>query len=164
VSQHVWGVDVGEAKVAIAMVADDGTATSRVVEIADKRDPRRFALLERHLRTFYVECAQRSDPLAVFVEQPTGRFPNPWLTGAWAIACAAASELDGRYPYMVPLFTVGVTAWKRLTVGRGNAKKGEVTAWVRAEGFAGATQDECDAYAIARAGQAMIAQGAQAAA
>ena len=59
-------------------------------------------------------------------------------------------------PAAVRRWTIPSGAWKRRTVGVGNATKPQVRAWVDRLGVAVRLQDEADAVAIACAGRAML--------
>ena len=59
----------------------------------------------------------------------------------------------------VPVWTIPSGAWKKRTIGVGNATKPLVRAWVDRLGVAVASQDEADACAIACAGRAMLLAG-----
>jgi Holliday junction resolvasome RuvABC endonuclease subunit len=76
------------------------------------------------------------------------------LTYATGVVQAAMFEALG-----VPVFTVPSSAWKRRTVGVGNATKSQVRAWVDRLGVEVGDQDQADAVAIALAGRAMVRAG-----
>jgi Holliday junction resolvasome RuvABC endonuclease subunit len=46
---------------------------------------------------------------------------------------------------------VAVPTWKKEAMGKGNARKPEIMAWARANGYRGALQDAADAWGIATA-------------
>jgi Holliday junction resolvasome RuvABC endonuclease subunit len=82
---------------------------------------------------------------------PAGRFRSPQLSYAVGVVQAALFET-----LAVPVWTIPSGAWKKRTIGVGNATKPQVRAWVDRLGVAVRSQDEADAVANACAGRAML--------
>jgi Holliday junction resolvasome RuvABC endonuclease subunit len=155
-SEFVWGIDPALSRFAFAFAALD----ANIVEVEslsthnDARDGERFALLDRHLRTYAREAARWYPPAVVWVEQPSGHWRIPQLSYAVGVAQAALFEALG-----VPVWLISSGAWKRRAVGNGAASKPQVRAWVERLGVGVDSQDEADAVAIAVAGRTMLTTG-----
>ena len=152
----IWGVDVALSRLAIACasLASERVDVERLVTRTDATEGERRGLLDRRIRFHVRALACRFPPAVVWVEQPSGRFRALQLTYATGVVQAAMFEA-----LEVPVFTVPSSAWKRRTVGVGNATKPQVAAWVDRLGVDVASQDEADAVAIAVAGRAMVRAG-----
>lgn len=149
----VWGVDVAVSRLAFAFAPENGGAieVETLVTRCDATEGERLGLLDRQVRIYARQAAGAYPPAVVWVEQPSGRFRNLALVYATGALQAALAEALG-----CPVWTVPSSAWKLRTVGRGNASKAQVAAWVAARSSTSASQDEADAYAIAAAGRAMV--------
>jgi Holliday junction resolvasome RuvABC endonuclease subunit len=157
VLEYVWGVDPALSRLAFACAPLDGGPIS--IETLhtggnDIREGQRLGLLDRQVRIYARQLAGSYTPACVWVEQPSGRFRNLPLTYAVGVVQAALYET-----LAVPVWTLSSSAWKRRTVGVGNASKPQVAAWVTAQGADFNGLDESDAYAIAAAGRAMFTSG-----
>jgi Holliday junction resolvasome RuvABC endonuclease subunit len=153
-SESVRAVDPAMAKLAVAF-ADLDSAAVEVVSLitrTEERDGARLGLLDRQLRIAARQWAGRFPPACVWVEQPSGRFVQPQLSYAVGVIQAALFET-----LACPVWTIPSGAWKKRTVGVGNATKPQVRAWVDRLGVEVGSQDEADAVAIACAGRAMFA-------
>jgi Holliday junction resolvasome RuvABC endonuclease subunit len=153
VSEHVWAVDPALARLAFAFADVDSSAVAveTLVTRTTEREGARLGLLDRQLRIYARQAAGRFPPACVWVEQPSGRFPKPQLSYAVGVVQAALFET-----LACPVWTITSGAWKRRTVGVGNATKPQVRAWVDRLGVDVDSQDEADAVAIACAGRAML--------
>lgn len=149
----VWGVDVAVSRLAFAFAPDDGGAieVETLVTKCKATEGERLGLLDRQVRIYARQAAGAYPPAVVWVEQPSGRFRAPQLVYATGVVQAALFEA-----LSCPVWTVPSATWKQRTVGRGNATKEQVAAWVSARSSTPASQDEADAYAIAAAGRAMV--------
>jgi Holliday junction resolvasome RuvABC endonuclease subunit len=152
----VWGVDVAVSRLAIACasLASDAVDVETLATRTDTTEGERLGLLDRRIRFHARALGCRFPPAVVWVEQPSGRFRALQLTYATGVVQAAMFEALG-----VPVFTVPSSAWKRRTVGVGNATKSQVRAWVDRLGVEVGDQDQADAVAIAVAGRAMVRAG-----
>lgn len=138
----------------------EGQTIIRSLAIGSPRDARRFGLLFAKTHEMTLQWAKRWRPGVVWVELPTGGFPNPHLTGAWAVICGAMYHaLEEKGPYPTSVWSIPVTSWKKATVGSGNANKQMIAAWALNEGCPVSTQDGYDAYCIARAGRRKLNLG-----
>jgi len=153
-TEHVWAVDPALARLAFAFAAvdSDAVAVESLITRSDAREGARFGLLDRQVRIYARQAAGRYPPACVWIEQPSGRFRNLQLTYAVGVLQAALFET-----LACPVWTVASSAWKRRTIGVGNASKAQVAAWVDRLGVEVDGQDEADAVAIACAGRAMLA-------
>jgi Holliday junction resolvasome RuvABC endonuclease subunit len=156
VSGYVWAVDPGIAVQAVAFADVDTPAVEvrTLITRTTEREGARLGLLDRQLRIAARQWAGTFPPEVVWVEQPSGRFRNPQLSYAVGVIQAALFEALG-----VPVWSIPSSAWKRRTVGVGNATKPQVRAWVDRLGVDVDSQDEADAVAIACAGRAMMLSG-----
>lgn len=155
--EYVWGVDVAVARLAFAFAPMDGSQIQ--VETlhtgSDAREGQRLGWIDRQVRIYAGRQAGKRWPAAcVWVEQPSGRFRNPQLLYTAGVVQAALFEA-----LAVPVWTIPSSTWKQRTVGKGNASKEQVSAWVTAQGAGFNGQDEADAYAIGAAGRAMLVSG-----
>jgi Holliday junction resolvasome RuvABC endonuclease subunit len=152
----VWAVDPGLSRLAVAFAAAAGEtiAVETLITRTTEREGARLGLLDRQLRIAARQWAVRWPPACVWVEQPSGRFTNVQLVYAVGVVQAALFEA-----LAVPVWTIASSAWKRRTVGAGNATKPQVRAWVDRLRIGVRDQDEADAVAIACAGRAMLVAG-----
>jgi Holliday junction resolvasome RuvABC endonuclease subunit len=153
VSEFVWAVDPGLSRLAFAFAAveDEAVEVETLITRTVEREGARFGLLDRQLRIYARQAAGRYPPACVWVEQPSGRFSNLQLSYAVGVIQAALFEA-----LACPVWTVPPSAWKKRSVGVGNASKLQIASWVRASGIEVEGQDEADAVAIACAGRAML--------
>lgn len=152
-SACIWGVDPALSRLAFAFAPEDGGAIEleTLATRSDATEGERLGLLDRQVSIFARQRAADWLPVAVWVEQPSGRFRNLPLTYAVGVIQAALYET-----LHVPVWTIPSSTWKCATVGRGNADKEAVAHWVRLQGAKATGQDEADAYCIAAAGRAML--------
>ncbi len=153
VSEHVWAVDPALARLAFAFadVDSDAVEVETLITRTTEREGARLGLLDRQVRIYARQAAGRYPPACVWVEQASGRFHSPQLSYAVGVIQAALFET-----LAVPVWTIPSSAWKKRTVGVGNATKPQVRAWVDRLGVAVRSQDEADACGIAVAGRAML--------
>jgi Holliday junction resolvasome RuvABC endonuclease subunit len=156
--EFVWGVDVGVSRQAFGFAPlelDGGSIVTEELRIdGEAREGQRLAWLHRKVRAYARERAAEFPPAVAWIEQPSGRHRALQLTYATGVVQAALHEA-----LAVPCWTIPSSTWKARTVGAGNASKAQVAAWVKAHGVELSSQDECDAYAIAAAGRAMLLAG-----
>lgn len=159
--EWIWGIDVATAHLEFACVALDtiGTAFDTVeidtlITRTEERDGARLGLLDRQLRIYARQRASAYPPACVWVEQPAGKFVMPVLWYTVGVLQAALFET-----LACPVWTIPPGAWKKRTVGNGNATKAMVQAWLNGIATDVEFRDEhqADAAAIALAGRAMFA-------
>lgn len=136
---------------AFAHTGSDHVDVETLITRTTEREGARLGLLDRQLRIYAREVAGRFPPACVWVEQPSGRFIKPQLYYVVGVLQAALFE-----SLACPVWTVPSGTWKQRTVGRGNATKEQVAAWVRSQRHGFDSQDEADAIGIACAGRAML--------
>ena len=150
---YVWSVDVAMSKLAFGF-AGVGWQSVEVESLhinGDYSDGRRLGLIDRQVRIYARQVESTFPPVAVFVEQPSRRFPKPQLSYAAGVVQAALYETLG-----VEVLTITSGEWKKATVGVGNATKAQVGAWVRRHCPDVFDEDECDAYAMAWAARGRV--------
>lgn len=155
-TEYVWGIDVATSKIAFAFapVPDGQITVDMLYNGTDAREGQRLGWLDRQIRIYAGTRMRGFPPACVWVEQPTGRFPNLQLTYAAGVVQAALFET-----LACPVWTIPVSTWKQRTVGKGNATKQDVFVWATRRQSAISNQDEADAYCIAAAGRAMLNAG-----
>ena len=153
VREAVWAVDPAMSRLAFAFadLATDTIAVETLITHTDAREGERLGLLDRRVRIYARVAASAYPPACVWVEQPSGRFPAPQLTYAVGVLQAALYET-----LACPVWTIPSSAWKKRSVGVGNASKAQVAAWVEGLRIDVSSQDEADAVAIAWAGREMF--------
>jgi Holliday junction resolvasome RuvABC endonuclease subunit len=151
--EFVWGIDPALSVLAFAFadLDSEGVEVETLTTRTTEREGARLGLLDRQVRIYARQAAGRYPPACVWVEQPSGRFRSPQLSYAVGVLQAALFET-----LACPVWTIPSGAWKRRSVGVGNATKPQVRAWVERLGVAVRSQDEADAVAIACAGRAML--------
>jgi Holliday junction resolvasome RuvABC endonuclease subunit len=154
---YVWGVDCAVTHVSFAF-AQHPTGPIHVDSLladSEFREGERLGLLDRQIR---IRCSQLRvtyPPSVVWVEQPSGRFPNPQLYYATGVIQAALYESLG-----CPVWTIPSGKWKAASVGKGTASKAEVMRWATLHrGGEFASQDDADAYCIAVGGRRILQTG-----
>lgn len=156
-TDYVWGVDVAVSKLAFGFAALGWTTVESEPLHFDRelRGGRRLGLMDRKLRMWARNTATTFPPVAVFVEQPSGRFRNLELAYAAGVVQAALFEALG-----VEVLTITSGEWKRAAVGNGKASKPQVGAWVRRRVDGDVfDEDQCDAVGIAFAGRLRVSVG-----
>ena len=157
--EYVWGVDVAIGHIAFAFAPmPTGTVeTDFLIATSEFAEGERLGKLDRQIRIRARQLQDRFPPYVVWVEQPGShpRMPEPALMYAVGVTQAALFEALG-----CPVWSIPISKWKKRSVGRGNATKADVTAWVqgRQPGLCG-TQDERDAFCIAHAGRDIMLSG-----
>jgi Holliday junction resolvasome RuvABC endonuclease subunit len=159
-----WGVDVGYAArkgersswFAFKRPGDLGVSNPTWVgfRVPDVHagHPKQLGVIRDHLVGFARTMAGYFPPVAVYVEQPVGRTPNPALMmAAGEIATTLRVALSGVHTHPVEVFLVTPPTWKRPVVGNGNAGKDACMARAVELGYRGDVQDEADAVCIAEA-------------
>lgn len=155
-TEFVWGIDVSTTRLAFAFASLDTTAVKveTLITRTEEREGARLGLLDRQLRIFGRLRGAMYPPACVWVEQASGRFQAPQLLYAIGVIQAALAET-----LPCPVWTVPSSAWKKRSVGRGNASKEQIAAWAESSGYEFEGQDEADAIGIAVAGRAMFTTG-----
>jgi Holliday junction resolvasome RuvABC endonuclease subunit len=152
---YVWGIDPAVSRLAFAFADLDGeqVEVETLCTATDTTEGERLGLLDRQVRIYARQQVETYPPAVVWVEQPSGRWRN--LPLAYAVGVVQAALFETLH---CPVWTIPSSAWKRRTVGAGNATKPQVMAWAERVAVVG-NQDEADAVGIAWAGRAMVASG-----
>lgn len=152
-AEFVWGIDPAISRLAVAFADTDSDSVEveTLITATDAREGERLGLLDRQVRIWARQLADRYPPAVVWVEQPSGRFRAPQLVYAVGVIQAAVYET-----LRCPVWTIPSSTWKARTVDRGNATKDQVRAWVDHLDVDVRDQDEADAVTIAVAGRAML--------
>jgi hypothetical protein len=148
---YLWGVDIGEAKLDLAVEPLTGGAP-RFFHLPPlgRRSPERFHELSYRVRRFARPIAEQLAPALIVVEQPVGHFPNPWLTGAWGVILGALTVFDA------PVWTETPRNWAdRLGIKSGKAN---VMAWAEREGIEVENDHQADAVGILRSTRVVLAR------
>jgi Holliday junction resolvasome RuvABC endonuclease subunit len=99
-----------------------------------------------HLRCLVEEAGMSLPaPDVIVVERPTGKYPKQLLVMAAGVIADRLASLT-----LAPVFLCAVQEWKKATVGKGNASKEECMEWALGEGVETESQDDADAYGLAR--------------
>lgn len=151
--EFVWGIDVAVSRLAFAFadLESGHVAVETVLTRNEEREGARLGLIDRQLRLYGRQAAGRYPPACVWVEQASGKFIKPQLHYVVGVIQAALFET-----LACPVWTITSGAWKKRTVGMGNATKPQVQAWVDALGLSFRDEHQADAIAIAAAGRAMF--------
>lgn len=150
----VWGVDVAVSHLefAFADLHSDRIIVESLITKTDAREGERLGLIDRQVRIYAEQCSY--DPHVVWVEQPSGAVSSPQLVYVAGVVQASLFET-----FRCPVWTIPSGAWKKASVGFGNASKAQVSAWCAREGYRFDGQDQADAVGIAFAGRRMVQMG-----
>ena len=155
-----YGIDPSTKRIAIACVTSD---TKRVAShpFPSLEGGARLKAIWDETRLFVQSLSERGWPAAglAWVEQPSGKTPNPALSYAVGVIQAALCDA-----LACRVETIESSSWKKVATGRGNVykpkRRGEVygvLAWAQANGYRGTSWDEADALGIAVAAQRTVA-------
>jgi hypothetical protein len=157
-----WGVDPGCQRVAIA--CSDPAFTVSTASFPPLDGGTRLAWIYAETRRFCVERLGEGwrAPGLVFVEQPSGKQPNPQLSYAVGVIIAAVSDgVHAVTGHRVRVETVASSAWKLRATGFGGHRKTVrpygVLQWAAVNGYAGKSYDEADALGIMEAARRTVA-------
>lgn len=153
-----WGVDVSTKRIAIASIDHEDKVWSDSVDVpAGLTGARRLVAVRRtaHMAGWRVGQLCAGGPSAILVEDPTfGGRTNPPLIQAVGVTLEALA-----FDYVCPVLEIPVGTWKKESVGRGNAQKGEVMEFALSLGADPKNQDEADAVGIAVAAMRRLTDG-----
>lgn len=152
--RFVWGVDPSSVRVAVAWADQAGADVETKAFTRCKADTgERHAAIYRETFELAQRLVLKHRPEVVFLEQPfAGKQVEPTLFMAVGCIRAALWEATG-----VPVRMIVPPSWRKLALGRGNAKKWETLPWARRQlGYLGDSEDEGDALAIAVAGRLLV--------
>lgn len=160
----VLGLDLSSRKIAL-MGRNERSGWFCETWVAPKKVKNRGEILAQFLDPFtaFVEEAVARGPTWMFVENPLVGVGGPHATIVQAqvqglvLGTSVRSGVAAAYP-------VNVQTWKKDVVGRGNASKDEVAAWLKREcpnltDMADGDQDLVDAACVALYGIRVIDRG-----
>ena len=153
-SEHwIWGIDLSTTYMDIAVVDQAGAfQCNACITPPHKTLPERLSVQRQAVREFSASMAFHFPPLAVYVELPTGHFPNPPLMMSCGAVLAGLHEGLAGTPFPVGIHHIPVKSWKKSATGFGTATKAQVLEWAQGLGYAGSRQDGADALGVAHFG------------
>lgn len=163
------GVDPGTLRVAITSVhlnvASQPVYRPRTVSFAPLEGGARLEAIWTDTRRFVkeeIEHGRFAPPGVVFVEQPSGKQPNPQLSYATGVIIGAVfAGVEDATGHRVRVETISSSSWKKTATGYGGWKKTVkpygVLRWATANGYAGSSYDEADAMGLAEAARRTVA-------
>jgi hypothetical protein len=166
-----WGVDPGTQRVAVACAADGPSGpvyTARTASFPSLEGGARLSVIRAETERFVAGLLAEGWPRPgiVFMEQPSGKQPNPPLSYATGVVIAAVYDAVRTVTtHPVRIETVASSAWKKRSCGNGGLRKPRpgsglqypVLVWARNQGYTGASWDEADALGIAEAARRTVA-------
>lgn len=150
---YIWGVDVAVSHLefAYADLNSDQIHVESLITKTDAKQGERLGLIDRQVRIYARQMSLQYPPHVVWVEQPSGAVSSPQLVYVAGVTQAALAESLG-----CPVWTIPSGAWKKASLGFGNASKAQVMGFVESQGFSVDGQDQADALCIAMAGRKMV--------
>jgi Holliday junction resolvasome RuvABC endonuclease subunit len=144
---YAWGIDCGSLRVGLGLVdMDTGEITSAATAWRTRTLAPAPSLVLCHPRLlgFFAEIAGEYPPATVAWEFPTGQHRNPSLLMHAGVIVLAAAQATGREPWKA-----GVSEWKKVIHGSGNAAKAELIPWCARLGHVTDDVDRAAGVAIA---------------
>jgi Holliday junction resolvasome RuvABC endonuclease subunit len=144
---YAWGIDCGSLRVGLGLVdMDTGEIHSRAAQWRTQaiEPARSFALCHAVLREDFGIEALVHPPATIAFEMPTGRHRNPSLVMHTGVIVLAAAQATGLHPWKA-----GVTEWKRVVQGHGQAPKDSLIPWCASLGHVTDDVDRAAGVAIA---------------
>jgi Holliday junction resolvasome RuvABC endonuclease subunit len=143
---YAWGIDCGSLRVGLGLVdMDTGEIHSRAAEW--RKGPwspsRRWSLPRGSVHVLRRARGQ-FPPATIAFEMPTGRHRNPSLVMHTGVIVLAAAQATGLHPWKA-----GVTEWKKVVQGHGQATKDSLIPWCASLGHVTDDVDRAAGVAIA---------------
>jgi Holliday junction resolvasome RuvABC endonuclease subunit len=144
---YAWGIDCGSLRTGVGVVDMD---TGEIHSVAYAWRKRHLApapslvACHNHLRPLLGELQGDYPPATVAFEMPTGRHRNPSLVMHTGVIVLAAVQATGLHPWKA-----GVTEWKKVVQGHGQAAKDSLIPWCASLGHVTDDVDRCAGVAIA---------------
>jgi Holliday junction resolvasome RuvABC endonuclease subunit len=142
-----WGIDCGSLRVGLGLVdMDTGEVHSRAVAWRTRPMAPAMSLMACHdsLRGAFMWNWEKFPPATIAFEMPTGKHRNPSLVMHTGVIVLAAAQATGREPWKA-----GVTEWKKVIHGSGNAAKADLIPWCASLGHVTDDVDRAAGVAIA---------------
>jgi Holliday junction resolvasome RuvABC endonuclease subunit len=143
---YAWGIDCGSLRVGLGLVdMDTGAIHSMACPWRERAMAPAQSLVVCHaqLRAFFSTLG-RYEPATIAFEMPTGKHRNPSLVMHTGVIVLAAAQATGHHPWKA-----GVTEWKKVIHGSGNAAKAELIPWCASLGHPTDDVDRAAGVAIA---------------
>jgi Holliday junction resolvasome RuvABC endonuclease subunit len=118
---YAWGIDCGSLRVGLGLVdMDTGEIHSRAAAWRTGPQAPAASMVACHALTgsFFRIAAERFSPATIAFEMPTGKHRNPSLVMHTGVIVLAAAQATGLHPWKA-----GVTEWKKVVQGSGNAAR-----------------------------------------
>jgi Holliday junction resolvasome RuvABC endonuclease subunit len=144
---YAWGIDCGSLRVGLGLVdMDTGEIHSMALAWRERAMAPARSMLVCHyeLSMFFAGLAITHPPATVAFEMPTGRHRNPSLVMHTGVIVLAAAQATGLHPWKA-----GVTEWKKIVQGHGQAPKDSLIPWCASLGHVTNDVDRAAGVAIA---------------
>lgn len=163
-----YGVDPGVKRVALSYAIpapQRPVYAARTASFATLEGGARLEAIWTDTRRFVHDLLTRDGwpvPGIVFVEQPSGKQPNPALSYATGVIIGAVfAGVQDATGHRVRVETVSSSSWKKTATGFGGWRKTVkpygVLTWAKVNGYPGTSYDEADAMGIAEAARRSVA-------
>jgi Holliday junction resolvasome RuvABC endonuclease subunit len=144
---YAWGIDCGSLRVGLGLVdMDTGEIESFAYEWrkGPMEPARSLALCHEYLLDFFGFDGDDYPPATIAFEMPTGKHRNPSLVMHTGVIVLAAAQATGLHPWKA-----GVTEWKKVVQGHGQATKDSLIPWCASLGHVTDDVDRAAGVAIA---------------
>jgi Holliday junction resolvasome RuvABC endonuclease subunit len=144
---YAWGIDCGSLRVGLGLVdMDTGEIHSAAYEWRKRplAPAQSLVACHNHLSGFLALDAAEFPPATIAFEMPTGRHRNPSLVMHTGVIVLAAAQATGLHPWKA-----GVTEWKKIVQGHGQATKNSLIPWCASLGHVTDDVDRAAGVAIA---------------
>jgi Holliday junction resolvasome RuvABC endonuclease subunit len=144
---YAWGIDCGSLRVGLGLVdMDTGEIHSRPLPWRTRPMQPAPSLAACHgiLSVEFRMGAKLFPPATIAFEMPTGKHRNPSLVMHTGVIVLAAAQATGLHPWKA-----GVTEWKKVVQGHGQATKDSLIPWCASLGHVTDDVDRAAGVAIA---------------
>jgi Holliday junction resolvasome RuvABC endonuclease subunit len=144
---YAWGIDCGSLRVGLGLVdMDTGEIHSRAAEWRTEAMPPAQSMMLCHNRVQLLLNLLKHGfpPATIAFEMPTGKHRNPSLVMHTGVIVLAAAQATGLHPWKA-----GVTEWKKVVQGHGQATKDSLIPWCANLGHVTDDVDRAAGVAIA---------------
>jgi Holliday junction resolvasome RuvABC endonuclease subunit len=144
---YAWGIDCGSLRVGLGLVdMDTGEIESSAVAWRERamQPAQSLMLAHAHLHSAFLIARVNFPPATIAFELPTGKHRNPSLVMHTGVIVLAAAQATGLHPWKA-----GVTEWKKIVQGHGQAAKDSLIPWCASLGHVTDDVDRAAGVAIA---------------